>query len=401
MQLKKPWFYLIGAAILAIVVKYSGSLLEAGQLLLSVMTPIFLGGAIAYVLNILVVRIERLPFLRKTSSPLYRGRRAISIFGALLIILLVVVLLIQIIIPQLVEAFQVVLFGIQPMLTRFADWIVEQELPFPQIEEWVRGLNVDWPQLFQKAMSYLTSGVGNIFTTAVSVISGVGGAVVELVIAFIFALYLLAGKERLARQFQALAETYLKKKPYNRVMYTLSTAHEMFTKFFVGQFTEAIIIGALCTVGMWILQFPYATMIGTLIGATALLPIVGAYLGAILGAFMILTVEPIQALAFLVFIVILQQLEGNLIYPRVVGSSIGLPGIWVLAAVTVGGGLGGIVGILLAVPTVATIYQLLRKDVSRRQNLSAGSSDGAVQAPTDQATQKPDGQSCRREPDKI
>ena len=135
----------------------------------------------------------------------------------------------------------------------------------------------------------------------------------------------------------------------------------------MGQFTEAIIIGVLCTLGMLILRFPYAAMIGTLVGATALLPIVGAYIGAFLGAFMILTVSPMQAIAFLVFIVVSQQLEGNLIYPRVVGSSIGLPGLWVMAAVTIGGGLGGIVGMLLAVPIAATVYQLLQKDVHRRK----------------------------------
>ena len=187
---------------------------------------------------------------------------------------------------------------------------------------------------------------------------------------FIFALYLLVGKERLGRQFQSLTEVYLKEHTRNRLMYVLSTAHDTFTKFFVGQFTEAIIIGVLCTVGMWILRFPYATMIGVLIGATALLPVVGAYLGAFIGAFMILTVNPVQAIGFLVFIVVLQQLEGNLIYPRVVGSSVGLPGIWVLAAVTVGGGFGGVAGMLLAVPATATIYRLLQADVRRKKAIS-------------------------------
>lgn len=128
-------------------------------------------------------------------------------------------------------------------------------------------------------------------------------------------------------------------------------------------------MGSLCALGMFLLRFPYASMIGTLIGATALLPVVGAYLGAFVGAFMIATVDPLQAVGFLVFIVILQQIEGNLIYPRVVGSSVGLPGIWVLAAVTIGGGISGVVGMLLAVPTAATVYKLLQKDVKKRQKM--------------------------------
>lgn len=157
----------------------------------------------------------------------------------------------------------------------------------------------------------------------------------------------------------------------------ISTAHDTFTRFIIGQCTEAVILGALCTVGMSIFRFPYASMIGTLIGATALLPVVGAYLGAFVGAFMISTVNPIQALGFLVFIVVLQQLEGNLIYPRVVGSSVGLPGIWVLAAVTIGGGLNGVVGMLLAVPITATIYKLLQRDVRRRQKVTVKEENSA------------------------
>src|SRR5699024_8175623 len=154
---------------------------------------------------------------------------------------------------------------------------------------------------------------------------------------------------------------------YKIMCVVLKTAHDTFTKFIVGQCTEAVILGTLCTIGMLLFRFPYATMIGTLIGATALLPVVGAYLGAAVGAFMIFTIDPLKALGFLIFIAILQQLEGNLIYPRVVGSSVGLPGIWVLAAVTVGGGLGGIIGMLLAVPVTATLYKLLQKDVQKRK----------------------------------
>ncbi len=151
-----------------------------------------------------------------------------------------------------------------------------------------------------------------------------------------------------------------------RLILVAQTAHKTFSSFIVGQFTEAVILGLLCTVGMMIFRFPYAAMTGAVVGVTALIPIVGAYIGAAVGAFMILTVSPFKAALFLLFLVVLQQLEGNLIYPRVVGTSIGLPGMWVLAAITVGGTLLGIPGMLLGVPTAATVYKLLGFSVNER-----------------------------------
>lgn len=371
MHNKKPLIFLLCAALLALIVKYSDQIFQAVRMAMTLLMPIFIGCAIAYVLNLLIVRLEQLPALAKESSSLYRFRRVLSICGALIIIVAVLVLLVAIIIPQLVDAFRVMLLGIPPLLDEFSKWISSFGNPTPQIQQWLNSLDINWPQFLEKAGSYLTSGVGNIFSSAVSIVSSVGGVVMQFIIAFIFALYLLAGKERLAGQFRSLAEVYLKEKTYQRLMYLLSTANDTFSKFFIGQFTEAIVIGVLCTLGMLLFRFPYATMVGTLVGATALLPVVGAYLGAGVGAFMILTVNPLQAVAFLIFIAILQQLEGNLIYPRVVGSSIGLPGIWVLAAVTVGGGLGGIAGMLLAVPVTATLYKLIRSDVRKRKSLTA------------------------------
>lgn len=367
MQNKKPWLYLAAVAVVLLALKYSDALLGGIRLLFSLLVPLLLGCGVAYVLNILVAKLESLPPLRDPQSKLYPVRRALSITGALVGILLVITLLFGIIIPQLVDAFRVMLINVPPAVNEFLAWLDSLDVTLPQLEAWLRSLNLNWPDLLQKATTYLTSGVGNMFTSAFGLLSSLGGIVMQVVIAVIFALYLLAGKERLGRQFHAVAETYLPPRVCRTLWYVLATAHDTFTKFFVGQFTEAIVIGVLCTLGMWLFRLPYATMIGTLVGATALLPVVGAYLGAAVGAFMVLTVNPLQALGFLVFIAILQQLEGNLIYPRVVGTSIGLPGIWVLTAVTVGGGIGGIAGMLLAVPVTATLYRLLRADVHRRR----------------------------------
>lgn len=164
-----------------------------------------------------------------------------------------------------------------------------------------------------------------------------------------------------------MVQVYVKERTTVRLKKIAKTADDTFSSFIVGQCTEAVVLGVLCTLGMLLCRFPYAPMIGTFVGATALIPVVGAYLGAFVGAFMILTVNPTKALLFILFIIVLQQLEGNLIYPKVVGSSIGLPGIWVLAAVTVGGGIGGVFGMLLGVPAAATLYKLIGKNVREKE----------------------------------
>ena len=181
--------------------------------------------------------------------------------------------------------------------------------------------------------------------------------------ALIFSIYLLLGKEKLGRQLQKIMERYLRDGWNKKIRYVVGVVNDCFHRYIVGQCTEAVILGVLCMLGMLLIRLPYATMIGALIGFTALIPVAGAYIGAIVGAFMILTVSPVKALIFLVFIVILQQLEGNLIYPKVVGSSLGLPALWVLAAVTVGGGVLGVPGMLLGVPLSAAVYRLIRNDV--------------------------------------
>lgn len=187
----------------------------------------------------------------------------------------------------------------------------------------------------------------------------------QFVIGLIFAIYLLIGKETLGGQVKRLMNHYLKPSWNEKIGYVLTIFDNSFHKFIVGQCIEAVVLGVLCMIGMSVLRLPYAMMIGTLIGFTALIPVAGAYIGAGVGAFMILTVSPVQALIFLVFVVILQQLEGNLIYPKVVGSSIGLPGVWVLAAVTIGGGIMGIPGMLLGVPSAAAMYQLIKNDLNK------------------------------------
>ena len=365
---KKNFLYFVALlALLILCIKYSDSILGFAGSLWGLVKPLALGCVIAYILNILVTRIERLPFFRKEGTLLYRIRRPVSILGSLTAILAIGTLVILIVIPQLVQAIGVIAKEIPAVVSEISVWLSSFDKDWPQLQKFLESLNVNWPQLLQKAAAYLTNGLSSVFSSTVYIVSTVSSMVITAVVALIFSIYILSGREKLLHQFRTLARTYLNEKIYKGMCVVLAAAHDTFTKFIVGQCTEAVILGTLCTIGMLIFRFPYATMVGTLIGATALLPVVGAYLGAAVGAFMIFTVAPLKAIGFLIFIAILQQLEGNLIYPRVVGSSVGLPGIWVLAAVTVGGGLGGIIGMLLAVPVTATFYKLLQKDVKKRK----------------------------------
>ena len=192
--------------------------------------------------------------------------------------------------------------------------------------------------------------------------------IINSFVSLIFAIYFLACKEWLGRQFNRLLDTYIQMPVIKkRFFYVMDTLNNSFHRFIVGQCTEAVILGTLCIIGMMIFRFPYAVMIGVLIGATALIPIFGAYIGGAVGFIMIVTVSPIKALFFVLFLVVLQQLEGQLIYPRVVGSSIGLPGILVFSAVTVGASLFGIAGVLLGIPLMAAAYQILKDDLRARE----------------------------------
>ena len=212
--------------------------------------------------------------------------------------------------------------------------------------------------------------MGSTVSTIYSAVSSVFSAIVTFFISLIFSVYLLLGKEQLQDQGKRLLHNYMRPKWVGKIMYVLNIVNDSFHRYIVGQCLEAVILGLLCMIGMFILGLPYAVMIGTLIGFTALIPVAGAYIGAGVGAVMVFTVSPVEALIFLIFVLVIQQVEGNLIYPKVVGNSIGLPAIWVLATVTIGGSLMGISGMLIGVPVAAALYRLIREDMARREAAS-------------------------------
>ena len=334
--------------------------------LLGVLSPLITGCITAFVLNLLMKRLESWYFPHSQNQFVIKSRRPVCIFLSMLTWALILALICTLVIPELVSSFALIGKEIPPTLEWLYHFVSDNLDGIPSLQQLLLNLNLNWSVLVQKLISYISLGVGDVINTALAVITGVFGLLTNLLIGIIFALYLLLDKERLLRQFSRLFEAHLKPKKYQQFLRLMRTANESFSSFIVGQFTEAIILGLLCTAGMFLLRLPYAAMTGAVVGATALIPIVGAYIGAGIGAFMILTVDPMKALFFLIFLVILQQIEGNFIYPKVVGTSVGLPGIWVLAAVIVGGGLFGIFGMVLGVPLAATIYKVLKNRVSRK-----------------------------------
>lgn len=337
--------------------------------LLAATSPLILGFCMAYLVNILMSFYER-SFYSGLRSPLFVAtRRPVCMLLAFASLLLIIVGVFLLIVPELISCLQLLGQELPRSWNRMLWWIQENidAERWEQIEAFVGNTTWDWQGIIKKALDFLVSGFGGMMGTMTTVITRTFSTMVTLLVGLIFAIYILSGKERLAAQLHRVSRHYLKPAWYQRLCYVMKVLDNSFRRFIVGQCTEAVILGVLCTLSMQLFRFPYANMIGALIGFTALIPVAGAYIGAAVGVFMIFTADPLKALFFLIFIVVLQQLEGNLIYPRVVGASIGLPGIWVLAAITIGGALLGIGGMLLGVPLAATAYQLLRDDLGEQK----------------------------------
>ena len=354
-----------------LAIHYWSSLTGLIGVLFSAASALILGCVIAYVLNILMSFYEKHYFPKNQSKAVEKSKRVVCMLAAMLTLVAVVVLIIGLVLPELAACIRLLIAEIPEAIDSAVAWLEETGLlATVMTEDAVASLmSINWQEKMTELISVLAAGVGGVAQVAVDAVSATVSGVAQFVIGLIFAIYLLIGKETLGGQVNRLMEHYLKPAWNEKIRYVVGIFDNSFHKFIVGQCIEAVVLGVLCIIGMTILRLPYAMMIGTLIGFTALIPVAGAYIGAGVGAFMILTVSPVQALIFLVFVVILQQLEGNLIYPKVVGSSIGLPGVWVLAAVTIGGGIMGIPGMLLGVPTVASVYQLVRNDLNKEKGI--------------------------------
>lgn len=355
----------ITAAVCLFVIHF-GAVAAAARKVLAAAAPLLFGAVIAYVLNILLKKIERFYFPESRRRIAAKSRRPVCIALSFLALTAIAVFIVKLIVPELMSSIRLIMDEIPETVEEIRLWAVENFEEMPEVQESLANLDIDWKVTAKKVFEILIAGAGGLFTSVVSLVTGVAGGFSQLLIGTIFAIYLLSAKETLAAQADHAMKAYLKPETREKILYIAGTFHRTFTNFIVGQVMEAVIIGALCMLGMTLLGLPYAAMTGTVVGVTALIPVVGAYIGAAVGAFMVFTIDPLQALIFVIFLVVLQQLEGNLIYPKVVGSSIGLPGLWVLAAVTIGGGIMGIAGMLLGVPLAAAFYKLLGDDVRNR-----------------------------------
>jgi len=357
----------LGVTILIVylTIRYWENVEGLSQLFISSVIPLIAGMIIAYIVNILMSFYEHHYLPKYKKAIVQKSRRPVCMLLAFVTLIAVLVLVVGLVIPELLACGQLILAEIPDVMHNIMEWCQDKKFLSEDVLESLS--EIDWRKWTSDIIQTVTSGIGSAVDVIISIISSVISGVVTAVVGIVFAIYLLLGKEKLKIQFDSVCNYYLNNKVYTKGKYVLGVLNESFHKYIVGQCTEAVVLGVLCAIGMLILRLPYATMIGTLIGFTALIPVAGAYIGAFVGAFMIFTVSPIKVLIFLIFIVILQQVEGNLIYPKVVGSSLGLPAVWVLAAVAVGGGVLGIPGMMLGVPLTAAIYRLVSEDVNRNK----------------------------------
>ena len=338
----------------------------------SLFTPIFLGFCIAFVLNVPMRFLEGHILPRTQRKGLRKLRRPLCVLISLCFIIAILVLVSELVVPELINAFTVLSQSLTVFFVDAQEWAMANAEMFPELKEWLAGLELNWAELGKTAFTYVTSSATGLLSGATQFVVALAGGITQTLIAFIFALYMLMDKEHLKQQLSRLCSALLPKKYADGLFFVANLSKRTFASFVTGQCTEACILGVLCWLGMLVFRFPYAPMIGALVGVTALIPIMGAFVGTVVGAFMIvMTGNWVQAIWFVVFLLVLQQIEGNVIYPRVVGSSVGLPSIWVLAAVTVGGSLWGIAGMLFAVPLCSVLYALLRLYVQKRLDTPA------------------------------
>lgn len=330
--------------------------------------PFVLGGAIAFVINVPMSFLEKKIFgkIKEGNKAGKKLARPISILLTIILAVGVIILVMFGVIPQLTRTIASLMMSIANFIPQMQDWIREFSHNNQDIMKLVNQVQFNPDQAIKWGISILGSGAGNMMNTTMSAVGSIVSGFATFFIAFSFACYILFQKEKLYIQIRKIFFAFIPRKKAEAFLKICSLTYRTFANFLAGQCLEAVILGSMFVVTLSILKMPYALLIGTLIAFTALIPIFGAFIGCALGCFLIFMVSPKQAVLFIIVFLILQQIEGNLIYPHVVGGSVGLPSIWVLAAVTIGGNLMGIVGMLVFIPIVSVIYTIFREFVYMR-----------------------------------
>lgn len=358
---------------------------------ISLAMPLIIGAAIALIIDVPMCFFESYLWKKAQSRSWCAIRRPLAFVLSLIIIFGCLVGIVWIIIPELIDSLKIIISGTISLINRLNAMTPEElaEIPFGNV------INaIDWDKALLTLQNWLKTQSTNILKGAFTTLSSVIVAIFDLIVAFCFAIYVLFSKDKLKRQAVRMVKIWLPKKFGDWLIHACSVACTNFRSFISGQTLEALILGLLCMLGMLVLNIPYAPMVSVLVGITALIPVVGGFIGGGVGAFMILTSDPSKALLFVIFLVILQQLEGNLIYPKVMGHRVHLPGLWILAAVTIGGGIGGPLGMLLSVPITSTVYVLVKEATEKREKELCASGDEApseaqdIEADKDEADDK-------------
>ncbi len=355
-----------------LVLSNFGDVTDKLGMLISIVFPFILGTCFAFIINVPMSRIENALF---RSGRVKKGKRIISFFITIALIIGIIAIALNIIIPQIA----VTLYNIAKELPEAADafqaWVMDRAGVWSFMHDAVKQFSIDWGDI-AKDLSILMKNVGTqMVNTGIGAVTNIVGMIVNFFIGLIFSVYILMSKEKLGLEGKQVLFAVFSEKTAKKIIYVLTLSNRTFSRFISGQCLEACILGLMFFVSMSIFRLPYAMLISVMIAFTALIPIVGAFIGCIFGCLFILLENPVQALFFIILFLILQQIEGNIVYPHVVGSSVGLPSMWVLVAVTVGGKLMGVFGMVLFIPICSVLYSLFRLFVKDRLKKKEISSD--------------------------
>jgi predicted PurR-regulated permease PerM len=357
------------ATLLILFLLNSNDIISALCFFVEILKPFIYGAIIAFVLNIPMSALEKRLFNNRSGKCAEKIKRPVCMLLTILLLVLIVSFIVVIIIPQLTSSISEIGKKIPVFMEHMQDKLdyMKENNPFlaEQLGEF-KIAEIQWDGVIEKITNFLTNGAVGMLSSTFNVVGSIISSVVDGIVSFVFSLYVLAQKEKLYRQAQRILTAYFPGKVVKKVRKLCILLYNNFRNFITGQCLEAVILGILFVVSMSILRLPYPFVIGTMIGITAIIPIIGAFIGCLVGIFLILIESPVQAVVFLILFFVLQQIEGKLIYPKVVGNFVGLSGIWVLFAITIGGSLFGIIGMFVFVPLMSTGYSLLRDDVNRR-----------------------------------
>lgn len=334
-----------------------------------ILEPILLGLALAFILNVLMRQVEThifSPLNNRYKKIWPKARRPLSILITLMIVIGIIALILLIVIPELVRTVTNMTNNIPVFFNELQTTLSNISKKHPGIGEYIKNINIDWTNTSQMLASYGQKIGSSLVGSTVAATTNVFHGAITSILAFVIAINILAQKENLENQAKRVVHAYLPQKYTEPILRICSLTNRAFSNFIAGQCTEACILGTLCFIGMNIFRFPYALLVSVIVAFMALIPIIGAFLSTVIGGLLISIVNPIQAIWFVIFFLVLQQLEGNLIFPHVVGSKVGLPALWVLIAVTIGGNAFGVIGMLLNIPICSVLYVLLRENVNNR-----------------------------------